>query len=80
MKVIYEHELGGDGGTAGAYLNEGKMMVTMSYPVAKMMEPLMAPLDAFEQKLLAMAPDMVDPLIHEGFKAMKEAMMKMMMP
>jgi hypothetical protein len=45
MKTIYEMPMGTDGGVLGAYLGDAKLMVTASYPVAKIMEPMMTPID-----------------------------------
>ncbi len=73
MKTIYEMPMGTDGGMIGAYIGEGKMQVTASYPVVKIMEPMMAPIDNAFKMLEDTIPGdwdvaLLEP-IKEGLKA-----------
>lgn len=78
MKTIYEHAIGGDGGVTGLYLEGGVMKVSASYPVAKLLEPLMVPLDAFEKKMEDLAPNWADPMIASAFQALKADIVKLL--
>jgi hypothetical protein len=39
-KVIAEKEIGDYGATAGLYFGEGELSVKLSYPIAKILEPI----------------------------------------
>lgn len=56
MKVVYEHEVGGDGGKAGLYLAEGMVEVKIGYPVKKLLEPVLEKLDPLGVKLKELIP------------------------
>lgn len=73
MKTIYEHAIGGDGAVGGLYVDNGFVVEQVKYPVAKFMAPVLAPLDALEKKLEAIAPDVLDPMIKKAFDELKAA-------
>lgn len=79
MKTIYEHDLGSEGGKAGAYLDGGMVEVKVGYPVAKIVEPIMAQLDPLKEKLKAALPmdAVTDPLVDKIFEEAKEAIVKL---
>lgn len=80
MKTIYEHEIGGDGGMTGAYLNGGQVFVRVSYPVTKLVDPVMAQLDPLKEKLKSIVPfdSATDPLIDAAFAEAKAEIIKLL--
>lgn len=79
MKMIYEHTVGGDGGVGGIYLDGGMLVASMKYPVDKILEPVMAPIDMAFEKIEAAIPGDWDKAILEPIKEqMKAELVKML--
>lgn len=68
MKTIYEHPIGGDGGKAGAYVDESNITVSVSYPISKVIEPATKAVDNLLDKLKDLIPGNWDDPIIEGLK------------
>lgn len=56
MKTIYEHDLGGDGAKAGAYIDEKNVTVSVSYPIVKVIAPAMVVIDNLIDKIEKLVP------------------------
>lgn len=82
MKVLFSHAVGGDGGQVDADLDQGNLNVKLSYPVAKIVAPLMAPIDALRVKLEALVPAVAgawaDPAIDAAFEGVKAEIVKLL--
>lgn len=79
MKTLYETAIGGDGGLVGAYVDGGKLKVEASYPLVKIAEPLMAPIDQAFKAVEAAIPGDWDVAILEPIKeGLKAELMKLL--
>jgi len=79
MKTIVEKEIGGDGAKAGLYLDDGKLKAEVSYPVAKVVEAIVKPLDPLKEKLKALIPgNWDDPLVESAFEGAKTEIVKLL--
>lgn len=85
MKTIIEKEMevGGDGAKAsgGFYVEEGmlKAKAEIMYPIAKVVDAVVKPLDPLKEKLKALIPgDWDNPYIDKAFDDAKQAIAKML--
>lgn len=68
-KTIYEANIGGDGGKAGAYINEGSLEVKASYPLSKLVDPVKAAINKGIDSAENAIPGDVDKLVLEPIRA-----------
>lgn len=73
MKVIYEHEVGGDGGKAGAYIDGDQLAVKVSYPLAKVLMPVNDVIDSLINKIEAAIPGDWDKAVLEPIRVAAKA-------
>lgn len=79
MKVIYEHELGADGGKAGLYADEGMIKFELGYPIAKLVDPIMAKLEPLKDKIESIIPGTWDkPILDKAFDDLKAEIVKLL--
>lgn len=79
MKTLYETAIGGDGGLIGAYVGEGKLKVEVSYPLVKIAEPLMGPIDSAFRAVENAIPGDWDVAILEPIKeSLKAELLKLL--
>lgn len=56
MSKVVETPLGGDGGKAGLYLEEGMIVAKVGYPIASALKPITSVVDSMVDKLEALIP------------------------
>lgn len=79
MKAIYESAVGGDGAKAGAYVDGSDILLKVSYPIAKIIEPATKVADGLLDKLEALIPGDWDKAIIEKLKLeYKEELIKLL--
>lgn len=79
MKTIYETKIGGDGGLVGAYVGEGALIVKASYPLTKIAEPLLVPIDSAFKAIESAIPGDWDVALLEPIKvSLKAEIMKLL--
>lgn len=73
MKTIYEHAIGSGGAVGGLYIEGGKIVEKVSYPLAGLVDEITKPLESVKAKLEAAIPGghWADPVIDEIFAAAK---------
>lgn len=59
-KKLFEAGVGGDGGMAAAEVEDGMLKLSLSYPIAKVLEPLK---EKFVGKLKSFLPDWADVML-----------------
>lgn len=69
MKTIVDTAVGGDGARAGLYLDGDQLTAKISYPVAKILQPVNDVIDAGVAKLEALIPGDWDKAILEPIAA-----------
>lgn len=73
MKTITEQEIGGDGATAGLYVDGGKLTVKIGYPIEKLISPITDVLDMAITKLEDTIPGDWDKALLEPIRAEAKA-------
>lgn len=73
MKVIVEEGIGGDGAKAGLYLDGGDLALKVTYPVAKVLQPVNDVIDSVVAKIEAAIPGDWDKAILDPIAAAAKA-------
>lgn len=78
MKTIVEKPLGEDGAKAALVLADGYLEARVSYPLAKVADAVMKPLDPLREKLKNIIPgDWDNPIVDKIFDEAKEELTKL---
>lgn len=56
MKVIYEHDIGGDGAKGGLYVEGSQLQLKVAYPIEKLLAPALEKLDPLGVKIKELIP------------------------
>lgn len=72
-KVLVEKEFGGDGAKAGLMVEDGALVVKVSYPLDKLLSPVNDVIDSAINKLEALIPGDWDKAVLEPVRAAAKA-------
>ncbi len=82
MRVIIEKPVGGDGGEVMLDIDKGNVELKVSFPIAKLLDPVSTALENLKVKLEALIPApvgaWVDPAIDTAFKAAEAEVLKLL--
>ena len=78
MNKLFEHAIGGDGGKVVADIDAGELEVKLSYPIAKILQPILDKLDVLEVEIeKAIHGDFEDSVVHGLLGEAKDAVIKL---
>lgn len=79
MKTLFEKEIGSEGAKASLVIDGGMLEAKVSYPVVKLVEKALAPLDGLKKKIEDLIPgDLENKLVDEAFAAAKTEIAKLL--
>ncbi len=79
MKVIVDKPVGGDGAEVILDVAEGSLELKVTFPVAKIVGPIMKTLDPLREKLKALIPgDWDSPFVDAAFTGLEAEIVKVL--